>query len=61
MNKSLFSAAFAALRYMLIAMFGVGFVVAQPTVTTTDKPDPKKGDEVQKLEKFEVTRSCCLT
>lgn len=55
MNKSLFAAAFAAFRHLLVAGLGLGVVFAQQAGTS---PDKKKDDsEIQKLEKFEVTGS----
>jgi outer membrane receptor protein involved in Fe transport len=57
MNKSLLSAAFAALRYTLVAVLGFGALYAAETAVTASKSDQKSEDEPQKLEKFEVTGS----
>ncbi len=55
MNKPSLTAAQAAARLGLVAMLGAGALSAQ-TPAPAPKTDPKK-DEVQKLEKFEVTGS----
>lgn len=58
MNKPLLTAASAAARYGLIASFGMGALLAQPRPIATNASDPtKKPEELQKLEKFEVTGS----
>jgi outer membrane receptor protein involved in Fe transport len=57
MNRSLLSAAPAALRYLLLAVLGTGLAVAQTTSTAADTSDQKKKDEPTKLEAFEVTGS----
>ena len=57
MNKSLHTAAFAALRYMLVAVLGLGVIYAADTAVTTASTDQKKEDEPVKLEKFEITGS----
>jgi iron complex outermembrane receptor protein len=58
MNKPLLTAASAAARFGLVASLGLGALFAQPAPTSTTTTDPtKKPDELQKLEKFEVTGS----
>src|SRR4051812_2985904 len=55
MNKPLLTAANAAARFGLLAILGTGAFAA--TAPVTPPTDPKKSDEPQKLEKFEVTGS----
>lgn len=58
MNKPLLAAASAAARYGLVATLGLGALLAQPASNTTNATDlTKKPEELQKLEKFEVTGS----
>ena len=65
MNRSLLAAAFAAARYTLIGLLGVGILAAQgtttttttTTATTTNPPAKDDNGEPQKLEKYEVTGS----
>ena len=60
MNKPLLTAASAAARYGLVALFGAGAALAAtapaPAAAASSTTTEKK-DEPQKLEKFEVTGS----